>query len=136
VKLLHWCAVDRDTVCAFILSWLLQASVNKSAYVASKHGIVGMTKAIALETAGSGITVNAICPGWVLTPLVQTQIDARAAATTGKTVEEAARSLLIEKQPSGEDDLFCNNPLLLSLGQAMTHICCYFSVIFTNASLL
>lgn len=53
----------------------LVASVNKSAYVAAKHGLVGFTKAVALETAGSGITCNAICPGWVLTPLIQKQID-------------------------------------------------------------
>ncbi|MCU0775634.1 MAG: 3-hydroxybutyrate dehydrogenase [Ideonella sp.] len=57
----------------------LVASAHKSAYVASKHGIVGFTKSVALETATTGITVNAICPGWVLTPLVQKQIDDRAA---------------------------------------------------------
>ena len=54
-------------------------SVEKSAYVASKHGVVGLTKVVALETATTGITCNAICPGWVLTPLVQKQIDALAA---------------------------------------------------------
>jgi 3-hydroxybutyrate dehydrogenase len=53
----------------------LVASVNKSAYVAAKHGLVGFTKATALETAGSGITCNVICPGWVLTPLIQKQIE-------------------------------------------------------------
>ncbi len=58
----------------------LVASTNKSAYVAAKHGIVGLTKVAALENATSGVTVNAICPGWVLTPLVQKQVDARAAA--------------------------------------------------------
>lgn len=77
----------------------LVASAQKSAYVAAKHGIVGLTKAAALETATSGVTVNAICPGWVLTPLVQKQIDARAAAG-GQTVEDAKRQLLAEKQPS------------------------------------
>ncbi|HEY8359302.1 MAG TPA: 3-hydroxybutyrate dehydrogenase, partial [Ramlibacter sp.] len=56
----------------------LVASPDKSAYVAAKHGIVGFTKSIALETATTGITCNAICPGWVLTPLVQKQIEARA----------------------------------------------------------
>ncbi len=79
----------------------LVASVGKSAYVASKHGIVGLTKVIALETAHTGITANAICPGWVLTPLVQKQVDARAAANN-IPVEQAKRELLMEKQPSGE----------------------------------
>ena len=77
----------------------LVASANKSAYVAAKHGLVGFTKSVALETATSGITVNAICPGWVLTPLVQQQVDARAAADRVDT-EEAKRRLLAEKQPS------------------------------------
>lgn len=77
----------------------LVASAQKSAYVASKHGIVGFTKAVALETATTGITVNAICPGWVLTPLVQQQIDARA-RREGIAVEQAQRDLLGEKQPS------------------------------------
>eukprot|EP00461_Guttulinopsis_vulgaris_P004314 UN04315 len=84
------------------------ASVNKSAYVASKHGIVGFTKAAALELAGTGVTVNAINPGWVLTPLVEKQIDLRA-EKMGTTWEEARISLLSEKQPSKEfvtvDDL-------------------------------
>jgi 3-hydroxybutyrate dehydrogenase len=77
----------------------LVASANKSAYVAAKHGLVGLTKANALEVATTGVTVNAICPGWVLTPLVQQQIDARAAAG-GISVEQAQRDLLGEKQPS------------------------------------
>ncbi|HET9645822.1 MAG TPA: 3-hydroxybutyrate dehydrogenase [Burkholderiaceae bacterium] len=77
----------------------LVASAQKSAYVASKHGIVGFTKAVALETATTGVTVNAICPGWVLTPLVQKQIDARA-SQDGIDVAEAKRQLLAEKQPS------------------------------------
>ncbi|MGE5865825.1 MAG: 3-hydroxybutyrate dehydrogenase [Rhizobacter sp.] len=77
----------------------LVASAQKSAYVASKHGIVGFTKAVALETATTGITCNAICPGWVLTPLVQKQIDDRA-AREGISVEQAGRDLLGEKQPS------------------------------------
>ena len=77
----------------------LVASAGKSAYVAAKHGIVGFTKSIALETATTGITVNAICPGWVLTPLVQKQIDARVAAQ-GITNEQASHDLLGEKQPS------------------------------------
>lgn len=77
----------------------LVASKDKSAYVAAKHGLVGLTKCIALETATTGITVNAICPGWVLTPLVQKQIDARAAAQ-GISIEQAKIELLAEKQPS------------------------------------
>jgi len=77
----------------------LVASAEKSAYVASKHGIVGFTKSIALETATTGITVNAICPGWVLTPLVQKQVDARASQAAISDAE-AKRQLLAEKQPS------------------------------------
>ncbi|HEX6018127.1 MAG TPA: 3-hydroxybutyrate dehydrogenase [Burkholderiaceae bacterium] len=77
----------------------LVASAEKSAYVASKHGIVGFTKSVALETATTGITVNAICPGWVLTPLVQKQVDARA-SQAGVDQAEAKRQLLAEKQPS------------------------------------
>jgi 3-hydroxybutyrate dehydrogenase len=76
----------------------LVASEQKVAYVSAKHGLVGMTKVVALETANSGITCNAICPGWVLTPLVQKQIDDRA-KTTGKTVREEEIGLLSEKQP-------------------------------------
>ena len=79
----------------------LVASAGKSAYVASKHGLVGLTKVTALETAQTGITCNAICPGWVLTPLVQKQVDARAAANH-VSVEQAKKDLLLEKQPSGE----------------------------------
>jgi 3-hydroxybutyrate dehydrogenase len=77
----------------------LVASAGKSAYVAAKHGLVGLTKAAALECATTGVTVNAICPGWVLTPLVQEQIDARAVAS-GISVEEAKRQVIAEKQPS------------------------------------
>jgi 3-hydroxybutyrate dehydrogenase len=77
----------------------LVASAQKSAYVAAKHGLVGLTKSAALETATTGITVNAICPGWVLTPLVQKQVDARA-EREGVSIEEAKKGLLGEKQPS------------------------------------
>ena len=77
----------------------LVASAEKSAYVASKHGLIGFTKALALETATTGITANAICPGWVLTPLVQKQVDARAAKEQ-IDVEEAKRRMLADKQPS------------------------------------
>ncbi|MDO5693225.1 MAG: 3-hydroxybutyrate dehydrogenase [Pseudomonadota bacterium] len=77
----------------------LVASKDKSAYVAAKHGIVGLTKVTALELATTGVTANAICPGWVLTPLVQQQIDARA-AREGIGVDQATRDLLSEKEPS------------------------------------
>jgi 3-hydroxybutyrate dehydrogenase len=79
----------------------LVGSAQKSAYVAAKHGIVGFTKVTALETAHSGVTCNAICPGWVLTPLVQKQVDARAAQESVSN-EVAKKNLLLEKQPSGE----------------------------------
>jgi len=77
----------------------LVASAEKSAYVAAKHGIVGLTKVTALENAPTGVTCNAICPGWVLTPLVQKQVDAKAAAL-GLSNEEAKKVLLGEKEPS------------------------------------
>ena len=76
----------------------LVASGQKVAYVSAKHGLVGMTKVVAIETANAGITCNAICPGWVLTPLVQKQIDDRAKAS-GKAVREEEIALLSEKQP-------------------------------------
>ena len=79
----------------------LVASVQKAAYVAAKHGLVGLTKVVALETAQSPITCNAICPGWVLTPLVQKQVDARAQSKSMSN-DDAKRDLLMEKQPSGE----------------------------------
>ena len=79
----------------------LVASVEKAAYVAAKHGVVGLTKVTALETATTGITCNAICPGWVLTPLVQKQIDARV-KEKGISPEEAKAQLVGEKQPSQE----------------------------------
>ena len=77
----------------------LVASAQKSAYVAAKHGLLGLTKVTALENATTGVTCNAICPGWVLTPLVQKQVDARAAANQISN-EEATRQLLGEKEPS------------------------------------
>ena len=75
--------------------------LHKAAYVASKHGILGLTKVVALETATTGITCNAICPGWVLTPLVQKQIDA-IAAQENLAPDAARMKLLGEKQPSLE----------------------------------
>jgi len=77
----------------------LVASAEKSAYVAAKHGVVGLTKVTALENATTGVTCNAICPGWVLTPLVQKQVDAKAAAL-GVSNAEATKLLLGEKEPS------------------------------------
>jgi 3-hydroxybutyrate dehydrogenase len=77
----------------------LVASVDKSAYVAAKHGLVGLTKVIALENAERGITCNAICPGWVRTPLVEKQIVARA-EREGLSMDAAQRALLAEKEPT------------------------------------
>ena len=93
----------------------LVASAQKSAYVAAKHGIVGFTKSIALETAQTGITSNAICPGWVLTPLVQKQIDDRIAS--GIDPQQAQHDLLAEKQPSLE---FVTPP---QLGELVLFLC-------------
>lgn len=77
----------------------LVASPQKVAYVSAKHGLIGLTKVVALETAQTGITCNAICPGWVLTPLVQAQVDAKA-KELGVSVEKATELLLGEKMPS------------------------------------
>ncbi len=79
----------------------LVASAEKSAYVAAKHGLVGLTKVGAIEVANSGVTVNAICPGWVLTPLVQAQIDARA-KTENVPQGDVAHRMLTEKQPMAQ----------------------------------
>lgn len=77
----------------------LVASVNKAAYLAAKHGLVGMSKGVALETAAQGITVNCICPGWTDTAIIQPQIEARAAQFGGDRAS-AIRDLLREKQPN------------------------------------
>jgi 3-hydroxybutyrate dehydrogenase len=79
----------------------LVASVQKVAYIAAKHGLIGMTKVTALEAAGTGVTCNAICPGWVKTPLVMEQIQARA-DQDGISTDQATIALLREKQPSGQ----------------------------------
>jgi 3-hydroxybutyrate dehydrogenase len=79
----------------------LIASPFKSAYIAAKHGIVGLTKTVALETAEQGITCNAICPGWVKTPLVDKQIDAQAAAHKMPR-DDVIREVILEKQPTKE----------------------------------
>lgn len=76
----------------------LVGSPHKAAYVAAKHGLVGLTKVIAIEVANDGITANAICPGWVLTPLVEKQLADRASAN-GTTVEQEKIALVAEKQP-------------------------------------
>ena len=76
----------------------LIASGQKAAYVAAKHGLVGLTKVVAIETANHGVTCNAICPGWVMTPLVAQQIEARAKAS-GKSFDEAKVELVAEKLP-------------------------------------
>ncbi|MBX8476561.1 3-hydroxybutyrate dehydrogenase [Pseudomonas cichorii] len=73
----------------------LVGSTGKAAYVAAKHGVIGLTKVVGLETARSNVTCNAICPGWVLTPLVQQQIDNRQGDP-----DQARHDLLAEKQPS------------------------------------
>jgi 3-hydroxybutyrate dehydrogenase len=77
----------------------LVASEQKIAYVAAKHGLIGLTKVVALENAQANITCNAICPGWVLTPLVQKQIDQRSQKQE-ISVQQATKELLSEKQPS------------------------------------
>lgn len=77
----------------------LIASVNKSAYIAAKHGLVGLTKTIALEAATDGVTVNAICPAWVRTPLVEAQIEARAKAN-GTSIDQEAVAIVEERQPT------------------------------------
>jgi len=79
----------------------LVASGQKSAYVAAKHAVVGLTKVAAIELADHGVTANAICPGWVLTPLVQRQLEARAQAE-GISVDAAKRAFLSEKQPMAQ----------------------------------
>lgn len=79
----------------------LVASVKKSAYVAAKHGLIGLSKVLALELAGQGITSNTICPGWVLTPMVHKQIQ-DIAQDKNISLDDARKHLLQEKQPSGE----------------------------------
>ena len=93
----------------------LVGSTGKAAYVAAKHGVIGLTKVVGLETATSNITCNAICPGWVLTPLVQQQINARGAVDGD--LEKAKHDLLAEKQPSLE---FVTPP---QLGELVLFLC-------------
>jgi 3-hydroxybutyrate dehydrogenase len=77
----------------------LVASLNKAAYLAAKHGLVGMSKGVALETAAQGITVNCVCPGWTDTPIIAPQIEQRAQAHGGDR-QAGVRDLLREKQPN------------------------------------
>jgi 3-hydroxybutyrate dehydrogenase len=79
----------------------LVGSPQKVAYVAAKHGVLGMTKVAAIELANDGITVNAICPGWVLTPLVEKQLEDRA-KRNGTSVEQEKHAFLTEKQPMAQ----------------------------------
>ncbi len=106
----------------------LVASVNKGAYLAAKHGLVGLSKGVALETAAQGITVNCICPGWTDTPLIQPQIDARAAAFGGDRAA-GIRDLLREKQP--------NLSLLppIQIGQVAAFLCSEAATGITGVSL-
>ncbi len=106
----------------------LVASARKSAYVAAKHGIVGLTKVVALETAGDNITCNAICPGWVLTPLVQKQIDA-IAKNEDISPKDAELKLLSEKQPAKE---FVK---VEQIGELVAHLCKDASRLITGTSL-
>jgi 3-hydroxybutyrate dehydrogenase len=76
----------------------LVASAQKVAYVAAKHGVVGMTKVAAIELANAGVTANAICPGWVLTPLVEKQLQDRA-QRQGQDIEQVSHDMIAEKQP-------------------------------------
>ena len=79
----------------------LTASPFKSAYVAAKHGVVGLSKTTALETAGHGITCNAICPGYVLTPIVEKQIPDQM-KVHGMTRDEVIKKVMLSRQPSGD----------------------------------
>ncbi len=78
----------------------LRASPNKSAYVAAKHGVVGLTKTVALEAAGQGVTCNAVCPGFVLTPLVEQQVQDRMKEHPGMDRDALVRDIILAKQPS------------------------------------
>ena len=96
--------------------------------MAAKHGLVGLTRVVALETAGSGITCNAVCPGWTRTELVEPQIAARAKAL-GVAIEEGARDLLSEKQPSKQ---FVT---VDQLGALVTFLCSDAAAQITGASI-
>ena len=107
----------------------LVGSAEKSAYVAAKHGIVGLTKVAAIELANAGITCNAICPGWVLTPLVQAQLDTRA-ERDGRPVAEVTHAFLTDKQPMAQ----FSTPE--SLGALAVFLCSQAAATMTGAPLL
>ena len=106
----------------------LVASPQKAAYVAAKHGVVGLTRVTAIECANSGITANAICPGWVLTPLVQKQLDDRAARES-RDVADVKHALLAEKQPLTQ----FSTPA--QIGALAAFLCCDAAATITGAPL-
>lgn len=106
----------------------LVGSVNKSAYVAAKHGIIGLTKVVALETAEHGITANAICPGWVDTPLINNQIN-DIAQQQKVDFEQAKYNLVTAKQPQPE----MMNPR--QIGEFILFLCSNSARSMTGASL-
>lgn len=106
----------------------LVASPYKSAYVAAKHGVIGLTKSVALEAAEVGVTVNAICPGYVLTPLVEKQIPDTAKAR-GITEEEVKRDVLLKAQPTKK---FVT---VEQLGEAVLFLCSDAAASMTGSSL-
>ncbi len=106
----------------------LIGSIHKAAYVAAKHGLVGLTKVVALEAAESGVNCNAICPGWVRTPLIEKQIEARADAD-GIDVEEAGVAMLKEKQP------LQRFTTLEQIGQLAVYLCSDAASTITGAAL-
>ncbi|AOS96098.1 D-beta-hydroxybutyrate dehydrogenase [Microbulbifer aggregans] len=106
----------------------LVASENKAAYCAAKHGLIGLTKVMALENADCGITVNAICPGWVETPLIQPQIE-RIAQEESIDMEQARKRLVGAKQPLAQT----TKPD--AIGSLVHYLCAEHAATITGASL-